>query len=78
MAGRKQRKLKILRVRLGPRPSGLAFGLGPAERKKRNKKGVRLVCVLDPWPKGCWGPTWCVSIIVLKFKNISERSQEVS
>ena len=65
-------------MRLGLKPGGLAFGLGPAERKKRNKKGVRLVRVVDFVAQWALGPTWCVSIIVSKFKNISERSREVS
>ena len=32
---------------LGLKPGGLACGLGPAERKKEIKKGVRLVCLGD-------------------------------
>ena len=50
--------------------------VGPS-KKKKNKKSPFGLC-LDSWPIECSGPTWGVSIIVSKFKNISERSREVS
>jgi hypothetical protein len=43
-----ENKTKITKiVRLGFEPGGLAFGLGPAEKKERKIVLVHLVCVVD-------------------------------